>query len=166
MDTFAKFAPWLVMGLMVYVVSRVVTLSHPTSYSDVALPALIIPILLFGLVIVMYVYRTKAVIIDDNGIVIDRIAKRVTINYSDIHSVKTVPDMRFAIRTFGNGGVFGYTGYFYKKGIGSMRWYCTQRRNYILIEKTNNKKIVVTPDDPDGFISDIQAIHPELVIGV
>ena len=71
--------------------------------------------------------------------------------------------MRFAIRTFGNGGVFGYTGYFYKKGIGSMLWYCTQRANYILIEKTNGKKIVITPDDADGFMKDIGNAHQSLV---
>ncbi len=54
-------------------------------------------------------------------------------------------------RILGNGGLFGYTGYYRNSTFGNMRWFATQRKNYILIEKNNGQKIIITPDEPDFF---------------
>lgn len=59
----------------------------------------------------------------------------------------TNEEMRWTMRTFGNGGLFGIYGKFWNKRFGSMTWYATRRNNYILLELTNKRKIVVTPDD-------------------
>lgn len=50
------------------------------------------------------------------------------------------------IRTFGVGGLFGNYGKFYTQGLGNITMYGTQNKNFILI-KTENKKILITPDD-------------------
>ena len=128
-----------------------------------------IPVMLIGTIpllvisVAMYILSPLSVTVDDHSITINRRAKPVVIEFSDIARIHKVVDMKFALRTFGNGGLFGYTGQYYKNGIGSMTWYCTQRKNYILIEKTTGKKIVITPDDPDGFLQDIKQTHPFLV---
>ena len=163
LDQFAKYVPWFIIGLCIYVVSKK-TIIVQAAHKDIMLvPVIFVTVLLPGIVIAMYLLKTIAVIVDENAITIERKIRPVVINFSDIVSVKRVENMRYTIRTFGNGGVFGYTGMYYKKGIGFMRWYCTQRKNYILIEKTNNKKIVITPDDPESFIKDIEAKNPLLV---
>ena len=60
-----------------------------------------------------------------------------------------------SIRTFGVGGLFGYWGRFANSKIGVMTWYATRRDNAVLITKFNNKKIVLTPDEPELFVSTI-----------
>lgn len=85
-------------------------------------------------------------------------AERLTIHrpFSNIHfRVQVIEDiltptneeMRWTMRTFGNGGLFGIYGKFWNKKFGSMTWYATRRSNYILMVLTKQRKIVVTPDD-------------------
>ena len=162
LDVVARVVPWFL--LFIAVVIAVPLLGNFSAMGISALPAALFgPVLIIALYISMYLLKTLSISVDDYAITIDRKVKPVTIPFSEISSIRRIDDMRFAIRTFGNGGVFGYTGYFYKKGIVSMLWYCTQRANYILIEKTNGKKIVITPDDADGFMKDIGNAHQSLV---
>ena len=60
-------------------------------------------------------------------------------------------DMGLTIRTFGVGGLFGYFGKFFNSKIGRLTMYGTRRNNTVLIE-TDNKKIILTPDDPIEFL--------------
>lgn len=55
--------------------------------------------------------------------------------------------MKWTIRTFGNGGLFGYFGKFYNAAFGKMTWYATRRNNYLVLSTSENGKIVLTPDN-------------------
>ena len=168
LDKIARYTPLFVIGLAAFIVVNFFYFSgHSNSHrAHMLIPIGVGVILLPGAVIVLYFLRTQSVTINETNIVINRTISPVKIPLSEISSVQKPEDMQFAMRTMGNGGVFGYTGKYYKKGIGSMTWYCTQRQNYVLIEKTNGKKIVVTPDDADGFIQQISVENPGLVTGV
>ncbi len=163
LDVVARVVPWFLIFIAVMI--AIPLCLNFSAMGFAALPAAVFgPALIVALYIAMYLLKTLSISVDDYAVTINRKMKPVTIPFSEISSIRKVADMRFAIRTLGNGGVFGYTGYFYKKGIGSMLWYCTQRTNYMLIEKTNGKKIVITPDDADGFIKDMEQAHPLIVI--
>ena len=163
LDTIARFAPWFLILL------AAVLFEKHFEASLTMVENLRVPLFYFGpgiiavLYISMYLLRTTSIGIDSSTIVINRPVKPVTIDFSDIASIRKVENMKGAMRTFGNGGVFGYTGKYYKKDFGSMTWYCTQRKNYILIEKTNGKKLVITPDDVDGFMQDVASTHSSLI---
>lgn len=87
-------------------------------------------------------------------IIVNRLILPFKINRKEIAkcSIVSKKEMSGTYRTFGNGGLFGYTGYFRNTKFGNMRWFATQRKNYVLIEKSNGKKIVITPDIPEDFI--------------
>ncbi len=61
-------------------------------------------------------------------------------------------DLIVTIR-IGNGGFFGYTGFYWNRAFGWMRFYMTQRKNIILIELTPKEgkksgiKFLISPDD-------------------
>ena len=116
--------------------------------------------IILGLDIAMYFLKPISVNIEADTIVIDRKVMPVRIGFSAIKEIRTVDnaDMRMSIRTFGNGGVFGYTGLYYNRKMGSMRWYCTQRKNYVLIVTTKGKKMIVTPDEPESFMNVLKTI--------
>lgn len=159
MDAVARYIPWLLTILSAVILFIGIYVWLSTGEGFAAASTGITGLLLPGLVIAMYLLHTRAVLMDDLYLTIDRVTRPVRISLSDIRWVERVPDMKYTVRTFGNGGVFGYTGQYYKKGIGSMTWYCTQRNNYVLLQLTGDKKIVVTPDDPDALIHDLMAAN-------
>jgi hypothetical protein len=85
----------------------------------------------------------------DNELIIRRPYKDRIINLTDIAEVRPVEHSEFlgTIRTFGNGGFFGYYGWYYNTRLGKMHWYVTQRKNRILIRRNNGEKIIISPDD-------------------
>ncbi|MEN6384973.1 MAG: PH domain-containing protein [Phycisphaerales bacterium] len=56
-----------------------------------------------------------------------------------------------AIRTFGNGGMFSFTGLFYNKRLGTFRAFATDTKKAVIM-RFPNRTIVVTPDDPVKFV--------------
>src|SRR5580693_3113029 len=123
------------------------------------------PVLIIGLLIAMYFLKPLSVIVDNNSITIERKMKPVTIPFTEIKTIRQLQkeEMAGAIRTFGNGGVYGYTGLYYNKKMGSMTWYCTQRKNYVLIEKADGKKLIVTPDNAEDMMQYLHTINPSAV---
>jgi len=62
-----------------------------------------------------------------------------------------------AIRTFGNGGLFGYYGWFYKKG--AFRLYAT-RSDRLVEAVIGGRRVVFSPDDPERLVDAILAAAP------
>lgn len=92
--------------------------------------------------------------IQDRKIKVLRLGWSKDISISDIQSVNFVPNaMMGSIRTFGNGGVFGYIGHFRNGILGNYQAYVTHRRKTVVIRTTENKHIVISPDDPEQFVS-------------
>jgi hypothetical protein len=56
-----------------------------------------------------------------------------------------------SLRLFGNGGMFSFTGLFWKRGLGCYRAYATDPARAVIL-KFPSRTIVVTPDDPQRFI--------------
>jgi Bacterial PH domain len=108
-------------------------------------------ILILGIYSFCYLFRPMRYIVEKNGLTIHRPLKDY---HLELHKIKSVyltdtKTMKWTIRTFGVGGLFGYYGKFRNKTFGNMTWYATQRNNFVVIETTDNKKIVITPDNPD-----------------
>ena len=90
-------------------------------------------------------------IIDKNKLIIKRPFKDLVIDLKNIKDtfLPTKESMRWTIRTFGNGGLFGYIGKFSNKTHGTMTWYATKTSNYLILVTNDNKKIVLTPDNTE-----------------
>jgi hypothetical protein len=61
------------------------------------------------------------------------------------------------IRTFGNGGAFSGSGYFWNKEIGKFRAFITDPSDGVWIE-TPEKTLLITPDNPDEFLKKFNAL--------
>ena len=105
---------------------------------------------------IVFAFRPINYSITTENIIIHRLWKDVTISRTLIKSVELIDKekLRWSLRTFGVGGLFGYFGNFTNMKIGRMTWYATRRDNPILIVTTNNKKIILTPNNPGKFVSD------------
>jgi len=96
-----------------------------------------------------YLLSIKSYAVENNQLVIKKIAGERRIEIADIEEIRLIEkgDMFGTIRTFGNGGLFGYYGKFYNRTFGSMTLYTTQRTNRIFIRTKSGSKIVISPDD-------------------
>jgi hypothetical protein len=56
-----------------------------------------------------------------------------------------------SLRLFGNGGIFSFTGLFWKRGLGLYRAFATDPARAVIL-KFKKRTIVVTPADPLHFI--------------
>jgi hypothetical protein len=65
--------------------------------------------------------------------------------------------LRGAVRTFGNGGLFGYYGWFYRKG--AFRLFATRSDPLVEIVAAG-KRVVVSPDEPARFVEGLLATAP------
>lgn len=96
-----------------------------------------------------YLLHPTGYILSDNDLIIRRPLTSVNLKYSEIKEVKTLSssDLKWSVRTFGSGGMFGYYGKFFNNQFGPMTWYASRRDHFVLILLQKNQKIVVTPDD-------------------
>lgn len=106
-----------------------------------------------SLVVIVYaicfLYRPTKYVIANGRLTVKRPIKDFSIDIQSIKST-TIADkdsMKWTIRTFGNGGLFGYFGKFYNAAFGKMTWYATRRNNYLVLSTSENGKIVLTPDN-------------------
>ena len=126
--------------------------------SDMGEEVILIPIFLFVISIGVFIFRPISYTITDQEVIINRLWKDVIINRKDIQSVEIL-DKDFSkrtIRTFGVGGMWGYFGKFIHDIVGTMTWYVTRRDKMILLRLIDGKRIVLSPDDLEGFVNNFE----------
>jgi hypothetical protein len=109
-----------------------------------------------------YLYAPKGYRIDTDALVVVRPAGDKKILFSDIAEIRPMSpgEMGRTLRTFGNGGLFGYYGKYYNRTLGNFTIYATRRDRYLLVRTKQMKSIVITPDDA-GILCHLQkALHP------
>ena len=127
------------------------------SYEQLSAFFTVIPLL--AIYFTTFSFRPIDYNITSDKLVIHRAIKDVIIKREDIRSVQPIHknQMKWTIRTFGVGGLFGYYGEFVNSNFGNMTWYATRRDKTVLIETIDDKKLIVTPDQPEAFIKELIA---------
>jgi hypothetical protein len=103
-----------------------------------------------------FVFRPINYNLTADKLIIHRRFADVKIDRNQIKSVELLDKDKigWTIRTFGVGGLFGYYGKFANRKLGSMTWYATRKDRTVLVQTVDNKKIILTPNDPDRFVAD------------
>lgn len=106
-----------------------------------------------------YLFRPIEYQLTDSQLIIHRLLKDVVIERSDIADLRQLAPEQLSgsIRTFGVGGLFGYFGEFSNPKLGSMTWYATRRDNAILVTTNDNKRLLLTPDEPTLLFNDYKS---------
>lgn len=151
LDKLAKTLPILLIGFTLAVFLTVFVVIHEPIRFIVFYPILV----LVGVSVFTYLYSPLGYNVLDDRIEIKRRINHFIIKRSEVESIQALSkeEMGMAWRMAGNGGMFGYTGYFKSKSQGSMRWFVSQRNNYVLLTLKKRGKIVLSPDDVQGFIA-------------
>lgn len=102
-------------------------------------------------------FMVRGFVLTHSELVIERFGWCNHIPLNMVVSVNADADaMRGSIRLCGSGGVFGFFGWFRNRKLGVYRAYGTDPRLSVVVKLTN-RTIVVTPDDPNRFVTEINA---------
>ena len=109
----------------------------------------------------VYLFRPVNYKLTSDNLTVHRPLSDVNIDRRLIESVLLLEKgaLKFTIRTFGVGGLFGNYGRFYNTHFGKMTWYATRMDKAVLVKTIDGKKIIVTPDDANGFVSQFERDH-------
>lgn len=115
---------------------------------------LALPAILFLVMGISYYFSIRSYAIVDTKLEIRRPFDSIEYDLNSISSAARIDrrDLRFAVRTFGIGGLFSHTGQYWNKKSGHMTWYLT-RFNTAVMLTIGSKKVVVSPDKPQEFIN-------------
>jgi len=124
-------------------------------------PFYVMPFAFILILLFTYGFSPKGYALEDGQFTVWRPFKAKQFQISDIISVTAVEkkNLKGSIRTFGVGGLFGYFGLFRNSTYGNMVWFATRRDRFVVIERSNGKTIVITPDDPAAFVSAYESIR-------
>jgi hypothetical protein len=118
-----------------------------------------LPLLLLLIVYLRaFIFRPVSYEITNDSLIIHRPAKDITIPRERLNKVEIIDKEKMKSKTavLGISGLFGYFGKFENKSIGNFTLYATRRNKTVLIETSDNKKVIVTPDKPSKFVKQLQ----------
>jgi len=149
LDTTSKIITgFITVFFLLFLSQNAIKLEHETKNM---LTVMATSALLIAIYIYCYGYRPIKYVVNNEGVTITRLFKSVKLDIRNIRQIfpTSKESMEWTLRSFGNGGLFGYFGNFSNPKFGPMTWYATRKNNYVIIEMKDNRTIVLTPDDPE-----------------
>lgn len=152
-------APW---GMMLIVISALTTILclgipaiefiKPHNNKDFAL---FLPVLLLagGALFII-----KGYTLTNDTLIIHRLFWDTQLPLAGLKSAdQNMNPLRGAIRTWGNGGLYSFTGYYYSKPLGTFRMYATDLKKLVVIYFAKGAA-VISPENPEEFVRSINNI--------
>jgi hypothetical protein len=97
--------------------------------------------------------------IQNQTLYVKRLGWQTAIALGQLESAEQVPAaMKGSIRTWGNGGLFGFTGRFRNATLGPYQAYATDLTRTVVLTFPD-RKIVLSPEEPEQFVRTLS--HPE-----
>lgn len=151
LDKFNKTITIIVI-IFLLVIPTVPFLLAPDGEQNITDLIFLLPLISF---IGVYLFRPNNYSVSSDKLLIHRMISNVEIDRNNIQSVQEIDEsqVKNSLRTFGVGGFFGNFGTFWNGRLGKMTWYVTRKNNFVLVETKDQKKIILTPDEPEQFVA-------------
>lgn len=95
--------------------------------------------------------------ITPDAILVQRLFWDTRVPLAGLQSAQFDPGaLRWSIRTFGNGGLYSFTGWYWNRQIGAYRAFATDTKRAVVLKFTR-RTIVLTPDSPEDFVRELSA---------
>src|ERR1035441_717457 len=154
-------APWSTSLIVMSVLSTVICLGVTTGvWWNLApkLPPGVTRGVVFLPLVLLFVtalFTIRGYSISSDSILVHRLLWSTVLSRTGLESAEAEPDaMRGSLRTFGNGGAFSFTGFYYNKRLGSYRAYVTDPRHSVILRYAN-RRVVLSPSTPADFVDDL-----------
>lgn len=99
--------------------------------------------------------------IDGAHLYVRRPLWETAVDLRELESTEADPDaMKGSIRTFGNGGLFSFTGRYKSKKLGHYRAFVNKAANAVVL-RFPDRTVVLSPGDPAAFVDDLLGHCPQ-----
>jgi hypothetical protein len=104
-------------------------------------------------------FMVRGYVLTEEQIEVRRLGWSTVLPLAGLVAVTGEPEgLRGSMRLFGNGGLFGISGWFWNRRIGRFRAYATDPGRVVLLRYRDGKKVVVTPHDVQHFIVRVRTL--------
>lgn len=117
-------------------------------------------IIIASLFFVFMLSAPLSITLNDSQIVLKKVLGKITINYSQISSVRSYIPESGDIRVFGSGGFGGYVGVFSNREIGRYFSYVGDTKQAFLIRTKSGKNYVFSCENVEFVIETIKKYLP------
>jgi hypothetical protein len=125
------------------------TAMHPPGALGCA--ALLPLVILFGAAL----FTIRGYSLSSDSILVHRLLWSTVLPRTGLESAEVdLEAMRGSIRTFGNGGAFSFTGFYYNKRLRSYRAYVTDPHRTVVLRYAS-RRVVLSPASPEDFVYDL-----------
>jgi hypothetical protein len=102
------------------------------------------------------VFTVRGYTVTPDAILVHRLFWATELPRAGLASAQFVPHaMRWSIRTFGNGGFFSFSGFYWNKVMGAYRAFVTDMRKTVVLRYRSSRPVVLSPATPEDFIRDL-----------
>jgi len=149
-------APWSATLIIVSSLATIICLFMVFSISRFVHRALLIANLLPLIVILGALpFIIRGYIVTPDAILVRQLFWVKRLPLKDLLSANFELDaMRGSIRTFGNGGMFSFTGLFRNKSLGGYRAFVTDQHRTVVL-RYSDRTIVISPEKPEEFVRSV-----------
>jgi hypothetical protein len=115
---------------------------------------LIMSVMPLSILFICLLFMIRGYVLTEDTLFVRRLLWNTRVPLSGLQSacVEDSQEFKGTIRTCGNGGMFCFAGWFWNKKLGSFRAFATNSKSIVVL-RFPDKTIVVTPLQPDKFIS-------------
>ena len=100
-------------------------------------------------------FTIRGYTVSPEAILVHRLFWTTRLPLAALQSAQFEPDaMRRSLRTFGNGGLFSFTGFFRNSSLGSYRAFVTDPHRTVVLH-FRARTVVVSPSAPEEFVHDV-----------
>jgi hypothetical protein len=150
-------APWgnllkiMSMGitLLLIAIFGYIAFLNRASMLHVTILYIIFPVIVLSTCLLLTV---RGYSISEDSLLIKRLFWSTEVSLESLKSVEIDPKaMTGSIKTFGNGGLYSFSGKFRSRKLGSFNAYVTDLKNCVVL-KTADRTVVVSPGNPELFV--------------
>ena len=121
--------------------------------------------ILLAVVVIAATFAVRGYSVVDDKLLVHRLGWSTTFDLAELEAAEYSPGATMgSIRTFGIGGLFGFIGRFRNSMLGNYRAYATDSDHTVVL-RFRDATVVVTPDDPVGFVAALDAVSAPAAMG-
>jgi hypothetical protein len=150
-------APWSPLLKAVSAVATVICLAivfmHPVWGGKIPLPVIILSeVIPLALLAGCALFIVRGFVITPDAILVKRLLWNTRLPRAGLQSATYSPALtRGSVRTFGNGGLYSFTGWYWNQELGRYRAFVTDHANIVVLRYPEST-MVLSPGDPEAFV--------------
>jgi DNA-binding transcriptional regulator of glucitol operon len=100
-------------------------------------------------------FTIRGYTVTSDAVLVHRLFWATLLPLAGLQSAQFEPGaMRWSIRTFGNGGLFSFSGFFRNKALGAYRAFVTDPQRTVVL-RYSTRTVVVSPEKPEEFAENV-----------